>query len=477
MAATVFVLDVVATFLLSVCLLHRYGDWMRQRAAVTLAVLIAWYFSFLIVFLLPLDVSSTSYKQCLKKEETERREAEEALLASNQTTVKPGPSMCAKPYSLLAPQTLPDLWKVVYWSSQLLTWLVLPLMQSYTQAGEFKASGKIKAALWDNAIFYLSYATIALVLVLYMAAQPDIRLNWEQVKAIAASASNTWGLFVLVLMMGYGLVEVPRLLWNSAQRGYMLDRAYFKAAKLMTEKSDAEDDLDGAVAAAVALRDACGAVDPRRELLDVVLARVPIERLDRARRRAVEPPPTEAAAALSEKSLARLHRRVITAAQNFHRTEAQWADLTQTVFHLEDVARNMISNEHVFKRSNVGGKQPSTLVRMLLNPQLEWYLRCLAEPLVLRCLAGVAALMSFLVLWSEVTFFVKEPPLSLLALFVGVAQMRYDYLAIEAICFVTICYLSICTYYTVFKIRVLNYYYLAKNHQSDEYTLLFSGNE
>ena len=29
------------------------------------------------------------------------------------------------------------------------------------------------------------------------------------VQAIAAAASNTWGLTLLVFMMGYGLVEVP----------------------------------------------------------------------------------------------------------------------------------------------------------------------------------------------------------------------------------------------------------------------------
>lgn len=33
----------------------------------------------------------------------------------------------------------------------------------------------------------------------------------------------------------------------------------------------------------------------------------------------------------------------------------------------------------------------------------------------------------------------------------------------------------ICLPFLVHRIRILNYYYLANNHQSDEYTLLFSG--
>ncbi len=62
-----------------------------------------------------------------------------------------------------------------------------------------------------------------------------------------------------------------------------------------------------------------------------------------------------------------------------------------------------------------------------------------------------------------------------ISVFVNLAKEQYNYVVIEAICFITICYLCLCTYYTVFKIRILNYYYLAGNHQSDEYTLLFSG--
>jgi hypothetical protein len=101
-------------------------------------------------------------------------------------------------------------------------------MQSYSQAGEFTRWGRLKSSLWDNAIFYSSYLLIALILLIYVAVQPSLHLTWDRTKAIAASASNTWGLFVLVLLLGYGLIEVPRNLWNRSQRGYQLQNAYFK---------------------------------------------------------------------------------------------------------------------------------------------------------------------------------------------------------------------------------------------------------
>ena len=78
------------------------------------------------------------------------------------------------------PSTLPDLWRIVYWSSQFLTWMILPVMQSYAVAGEFTVTGKLKSSLWDNAIYYSSYLLIALILVIYIATQPGVREVYKE---------------------------------------------------------------------------------------------------------------------------------------------------------------------------------------------------------------------------------------------------------------------------------------------------------
>lgn len=60
MGAGPLVADVSIAFLIAACLLYRYGNWFRHHIIVTLAVLMSWYFSFLIIFVLPLDVSAVS---------------------------------------------------------------------------------------------------------------------------------------------------------------------------------------------------------------------------------------------------------------------------------------------------------------------------------------------------------------------------------------------------------------------------------
>ena len=58
MSVAPFVVELVVAAVITLCLLHQYGNWRKQHLIVTIAVFIAWYFSFLIVFVLPLDVSA-----------------------------------------------------------------------------------------------------------------------------------------------------------------------------------------------------------------------------------------------------------------------------------------------------------------------------------------------------------------------------------------------------------------------------------
>lgn len=110
-------------------------------------------------------------------------------------------SECQQPWGMIPEAVFPNLWRIIYWTSQFLTWLIMPLMQSYLKAGDFTIKGKLKSALIENAIYYGSYLFICGILLIYIAAK-GVSLDWQKLKAIASSASNTWGLFLLVLLLG-----------------------------------------------------------------------------------------------------------------------------------------------------------------------------------------------------------------------------------------------------------------------------------
>ena len=349
-------------------------------------------------------------------------------------------SACPPPSSLLPDGTLLSLWRVVYWTSQLLTWIILPLMQSFSQAGEFTFFGKLRSSLWDNAIYYASYLLIAIILIVYIALQPGLNLTWGRTKAIAAAASNTWGLCLLVLMLGYGLVEVPRNLWQGSKRGHRLSQAYFRVSKLWTERSDAEGQLEEVLTSVeVAGRGAAGVL--LRSYFDTIVSKVPTELMERVRRRQSRQGASEEEQQVTEQTLARLHKQVVVALIAHKRTEAQWVEHIERVLWLEDTQRNMANINRAFKRQTDAPDRG--WLGFLINPTTEWYWRCLLQPRLYQTGAVVALLFSVILTWSEVnqysnrkvcppryppqyleppqvTLFSEHPTLSLLALFIQV---------------------------------------------------------
>ena len=60
---------------------------------------------------------------------------------------------------------------------------------------------------------------------------------------VIATACNTWGLLIVTVLLGYGLVEVPRSFFYASRRNYSLQRNYYKAAKLYGDLSEARGTL------------------------------------------------------------------------------------------------------------------------------------------------------------------------------------------------------------------------------------------
>ncbi|XP_061119324.1 G-protein coupled receptor-associated protein LMBRD2B isoform X1 [Conger conger] len=479
-------IEIVVVFFLALFLLHRYGDFRRQQRMVLFGTLLAWYLCFLIVFILPLDVSTTIYKQCKIDNGEQATIGLPAVTSaiSNQTTTNstalPTTSVlkvCYKPWSYIPDGIMPVFWRVVYWTSQCLTWLLLPFMQSYARSGGFSITGKIKTALIENAIYYGTYLLIFGSLLIYVAVHPQLRLSWYELQTIGITAANTWGLFLLVLLLGYGLVEIPRSYWNSSCRGHLLMKTYFKAAKLMTEKADSEENLEDIMEEVRKISEAIKYNHPLRKYIDTILRKCPVEYQEKMGRNMddYEDFDDKQNTYPSEKSLVKLHKQVIYAVQRHNRTRVQWQILLEQAFHLEDVAKNEISSSRQFVHSFAPAEPASWFARYIYTPTVEWYWECLLRQWFYRALAVVLSLFSVAVVWSECTFFSIRPVLSLFAVFIQLAERDYNYLYIEMACFITIFFLCTCVYSTVFRIRVFNYYYFASHHQTDAYSLQFSG--
>lgn len=484
MSAAPMVVEVISLFFLVLFILHKYADFRKQNKLVLIATFISWYFSFMIIVLLPLDISMTTYRQCIQEHDTiipsniNPVPSTEFQNDSNYTTNSaPVVLYCKKPWSMISTNVFPVLWRVIYYSSQLLTWLILPFMQSFAQSGEFTLSGKIKGSLIHNAIYYGTYMAIFSVLLIYVGIKHTI--DGQKLKIIGITASNTWGLFLLVLLLGYGLVEVPRTLWYRSTTSLNLKQIYFKIAKLHGEKCDAEENLEDILNEVKKIAEKIRYNHSLRNCIDLIVKKCPenfqsnLRRNNEDYRDYDEVRNNRDRDIPSEKSLVSLHTRLIKSLQVNNRTSNQWKKMMEEAFLVEDVLKNESNSNMRFLASD--GNKQSFIFQKINNPLIEWMYRCKIKKYLLKTVSILMTILTFMVIWSEMTFFNKKPVLSLFAIFLNTSRETYNYFSIEIVGLMVIAYLCFCAYYTLFKMRVFNYYYLAPNHQTNEYSLIFSG--
>ncbi|KAF9960370.1 hypothetical protein BGZ72_007175 [Mortierella alpina] len=480
MAVLQLVVGALLLVVLVAGLLNYFGNRTEHAWYVSLIAFISWFFPFSIVVLVPLDLSSTLFRGCKAEEE------------------------CNEPFMYVSSEFLVAAWRTLYWSSFALTWVMIPLLQAYTQSGEFTVMKKFRSAVRYNIIYQLIIGTIALIgLVGVIYAQGTSNL-----RAYVMALSNSWGLVLVVIFMGYGMVDVPRRLWHKGDNSRELKRINFKASVVKDKRQDTEDEVH---AVAKELSVVCHRVqlsDPLRPFIDQMVENSPAVRgiqFESSRTSSPNSVPQSSnrtdlsgagmalgssrttagavgggrkhamdgvvPAIITEKYLADLHARIKRALRMNDRWNAIWQDLLKAGFLAQDIQENADNPDKKFRTNlrPLTSKPRNTLL------SLEWHWHLKLRPFLLRSLSVLCAVLSLLIVWSEMTYQNLNPILSVIGLLVQLARDRMSYGAIEAISFFTMLYMCTCAYTTLMKMKLLNNYVLVPNHHTDEPTLLFIG--
>ena len=140
-----------------------------------------------------------------------------------------------------AGDTLDTVWSVLYWNSFLLMWIIIPLASGYYDNGAFTFKQKMMLSLRTNGKLFLLAGIIGVIGVIYL--RVASQMAWDDVSGLIIAASNTWGLIILVLMSGYGLVEFPRSLWNMSHLQRRRDEVCYHASAVHEEADSTRDEL------------------------------------------------------------------------------------------------------------------------------------------------------------------------------------------------------------------------------------------
>lgn len=476
-------IEIVACFLLSTTLLHRYSDMVNHNIIIVVGVFISWFFSFMVIFLLPVDLTSTAYRQCILNHQadittsttyppldisstvspmnmtleqnlastpsqnstlTTLNVTHQALIHSyiaSQTNNLTNP--CTTPWNYLSEGVMIKLWRFIYWTSQALTWLILPIMQSYSMCGEFTPLDRFKSAIRSNLIYYSSIGAIFTFFLIYVIFKTG--LDFSSLKVIAISSSNTWGLFLLVVLLGYGLVELPRFLINRSKHYHCLNRQYFRVGKLNAEKCEAEEKLDDVLEEIHRIYSSLGEDEhnPFRGYLAIIVNKCPPDwkrRSNAFRRQQVA---SSAAQDIDEpkihscdlQTLVRLHRKIIRAVHYHRQITCRWGHLIEEVIAWEDVVSNLMGSRGPLTSRHFKSTLPKerSLIHSIYTSKVEYMWECLVKIWLLRSLGYLTAIFSVAVVLSEIAFPMSflTPKLSIFANFIDHFQSNQQYFYLE----------------------------------------------
>ncbi|KAI9018279.1 LMBR1-like membrane protein-domain-containing protein [Hyaloraphidium curvatum] len=431
-------LAALATGVVVAALVHRYGNVRRHRWYVTATTYVGWLGPFCIVFLLPIDLTSTLY----------RRRCSE------------GGDCPAPPLVLVSESFLYAFWTAIYWTSFVLTWAVIPTMTSYVRSGRFSAVDKIKEAVRANLIYYAVAGALGVAFIVYIAVAKG--LTGQALLSFLIAMANGWGLLLIVLFLGHGLVSVPRELWRRADYHLYLKHLQYLAPGMKEAANDAEIEFYDVANDVAAAARRVGDADPLRPFVDRLLEKCPMALTDRNLGQASSLP----ASGVTSAHLVQLHLRLKAAVRAKERREAQWSNLLREAFFFEDLVESERNPE---KKLVTAVTRSGTVPGWRMSLDWWWYLRI--RPALQRALASCCALLSAALIWSEMTFQIQKPMLTILGLLFHIPGISYEW--IEAMCIITVSYMCICAYSSLFKVRIFDVYALVPNHHTDEGSLLF----
>ncbi|KAF9678899.1 hypothetical protein SADUNF_Sadunf07G0084100 [Salix dunnii] len=325
-------------------------------------------------------------------------------------------------------------WIWSYWSTFLLTWAVVPLIQGFEDAGDFTVVERLKTSVRANLVFYLIVGAIGLFGIILLIVMHKIRIG--NVLAFAMACSNTFGLVTGAFLLGFGLSEIPKGLWRNSDWSTRQKVLSHKIAKLAVKLDDAHQDLSNAIVVAQATSNQMSKRDPLRPYMNVIdnmLAQM-FKQDPSFKPQGGRLGENDMDYDTDEKSMATLRRHLRGAREEYYRCRSEYMTYVMEALELEDTVKN-------YERSSSTGWQYISSFKPARNGKLG---------------------ASFDTM--EATLLLGGVDLSLFSILIN--SVGKQELSMQVLAFVPLMYMCVCTYYSLFKIGMLMFYSLTPRQTS-----------
>ncbi|KAF2860771.1 hypothetical protein K470DRAFT_299553 [Piedraia hortae CBS 480.64] len=133
-------------------------------------------------------------------------------------------------------------WRVAYWLTFALTWLILPILGEYCDSGHRHVSDRLRYSLHRNARYYMYVFGAGAIGLVYFLYQNGMHV--ASVKGLVMALAYAWGLVLAIALMGHGIVALPRKLFREATVEKRLVKVECSATQVKSRLNDAISELD-----------------------------------------------------------------------------------------------------------------------------------------------------------------------------------------------------------------------------------------
>lgn len=359
-------------------------------------------------------------------------------------------------------------WRIVYWLTFMLTWVVLPLLGEYMDAGYRDPKARMIYSLRSNGKYQLIVLACAIAGLVYMIF--SYGFDFTAIRALVMALAYVWGLMLAIYLMGHGLVAIPRKMFRKADIAGSLRRVQAQAPKVHEKLDDAIVALDELEAQVMQLKQRkTGTARDFQEWIDELadMSGQPESRIF------ANPTTIDASArvpaVITERYLADLTRRLVRARHRRARYIHEWDNIVQTASDLQTIMDSKASRKLDFGRSSSRFN--------FITPFMRYHLYIHVVPAFRIVLGAVLTLASVAVIWSEIIKF-PAPHLSVVSLTVihHPSDKKYQIgLGGQLLASMWITYMCVCALSSVNDVPTWNQRALVKRNTYAESACWYAG--
>ncbi|CAD8049363.1 unnamed protein product [Paramecium primaurelia] len=390
----------------------------------------SWILTFSIVLVLPIDIlqQRNIQQQQNTLENTEKTQLQQGLFLT---------------------------WRILYWSNFLLSWFILPFFQDYEDSGDFFWRERMKYSIKKNLLIYTVGLILGIIIIILLALNSD---SSDYITNSLIGLANFFGLFLVVLLLGFGLVAIPKRYLKESKEEEVLDKCYKDSVYLEEQRTEKGYDIEEICKTLIILEDSYTHSE-FQVYISKIIALIPPVYFDQIKQQNIyrkKELPSEYQN-LNLKQLGSLHKSVKQIVFDLRRINTKFDILLNKVKKLErQYEIDSIENQNLF-------------IKIVIKAQYIWvnYFRRYYN----KYIGYVFTLLSVILMFGEFQVLMKQKiDINILS---SVILSISDTTFTNIILLVLLTYMMFCVYYGLFSMKISGLISFNNKHNTDAPSLMF----